>query len=52
VSLRNKLEALEREGAPIRVGLVGAGQMGRGFIAQVTGIPGMETVAVADVDPP
>jgi predicted homoserine dehydrogenase-like protein len=25
--------------------------MGRGFIAQVTGIPGMETVAVADVDP-
>jgi predicted homoserine dehydrogenase-like protein len=51
VSLRNKLEALEREGAPIRVGLVGAGQMGRGFIAQVAGIPGMETVAVADVDP-
>jgi predicted homoserine dehydrogenase-like protein len=51
VSLRSKLEALEREGTPIRVGLVGAGQMGRGFIAQVTGIPGMETVAVADVDP-
>jgi predicted homoserine dehydrogenase-like protein len=25
--------------------------MGRGFIAQVAGIPGMETVAVADVDP-
>jgi predicted homoserine dehydrogenase-like protein len=51
VSLRSKLEALERAGTPIRVGLVGAGQMGRGFIAQVTGIPGMETVAVADVDP-
>ena len=51
MSLRSKLEALERAGAPIRVGLVGAGQMGRGFIAQVAGIPGMETVAVADVDP-
>jgi predicted homoserine dehydrogenase-like protein len=25
--------------------------MGRGFIAQVAGIPGMETVAVADIDP-
>jgi predicted homoserine dehydrogenase-like protein len=45
------LEALEREGRPIRVGLVGAGQMGRGFMAQVDGIPGMVTVAVADVDP-
>jgi predicted homoserine dehydrogenase-like protein len=49
--LRDKLEALEREGTPIRVGLVGAGQMGRGFMAQVDGIPGMATVAVADVDP-
>jgi predicted homoserine dehydrogenase-like protein len=49
--LRDKLEALEREGRPIRVGLVGAGQMGRGFMAQVDGIPGMVTVAVADVDP-
>ena len=51
MSLRSKLEVLERAGTPIRVGLVGAGQMGRGFIAQVAGIPGMETVAVADVDP-
>ncbi len=49
--LRDKLEALEREGTLIRVGLVGAGQMGRGFMAQVDGIPGMATVAVADVDP-
>ncbi|HEV2743840.1 MAG TPA: Gfo/Idh/MocA family oxidoreductase, partial [Rubrobacter sp.] len=51
MSLRSKLEDLERAGTPIRIGLVGAGQMGRGFIAQVAGIPGMETVAVADVDP-
>ena len=51
MSLRSKLETLERAGTPIRVGLVGVGQMGRGFIAQVANIPGMETVAVADVDP-
>jgi predicted homoserine dehydrogenase-like protein len=49
VSLRDKLEALDREGTPIRVGLVGVGQMGRGLIAQVAGIPGMEVVAAADL---
>lgn len=36
---------------PIRVGLVGAGQMGLGFIAQVGRIKGMEISAVADVQP-
>ncbi len=51
MSLRRRLEELEEANTPIRVGLVGAGQMGRGFIAQVNGIPGIETVAVADVDP-
>lgn len=51
MGLREKLEVLEREESPIRVGLVGAGQMGRGFIAQVAGIPGMEVTAVADIDP-
>lgn len=51
MSMRSRLEALDREGTPIRVGLVGVGQMGRGFIAQVAGIPGMEVVTAADVDP-
>ena len=37
-------------GRPVRVGLVGAGQMGRGFVAQVRRIAGMEVVAVADMD--
>ena len=49
MSLRKKLEALDRAGSPIRVGLVGVGQMGRGFIAQVAGIPGIEVVAAADL---
>ena len=50
MGLRDRLEDLERRGTPIRVGLVGAGQMGRGFVAQVEDIPGIEVVAAADAD--
>jgi predicted homoserine dehydrogenase-like protein len=50
VGFRDRLEGLERRGTPIRVGLVGAGQMGRGLIAQVRGIPGMEVVTAAVLD--
>lgn len=52
MSYRERLLDRERAtGRPIRVGLVGAGQMGRGFVAQVRQIVGMEVVAVADLDP-
>lgn len=52
MSYTQRLLAREAElGRPIRVGLVGAGQMGLGFIAQVNRIPGMQVVAVADVLP-
>lgn len=52
MSYRNRLISHEREiGHPVRVGLVGAGQMGRGLIDQVHRIPGMEVAAVADVKP-
>ncbi|WP_430591437.1 NAD(P)H-dependent oxidoreductase [Humidisolicoccus flavus] len=43
---------LERErvtGRPVRVGLVGAGQMGTGFIAQIARQHGVDITAVADV---
>lgn len=43
---------LQREkelGHPVRVGVVGAGQMGSGLIAQVCRTPGMTVVAVADI---
>jgi predicted homoserine dehydrogenase-like protein len=43
------LERREREGNPIRVGLVGAGFMGRAVVLQIaTATPGMEVVAVAN----
>lgn len=36
-------------GRPIRVGVVGAGQMGSGMIAQIFQTPGMTVAAVADI---
>jgi predicted homoserine dehydrogenase-like protein len=39
-----------REGRPVRVALVGTGQMGRGLAAQVGRIPGMELSVAVDVD--
>jgi predicted homoserine dehydrogenase-like protein len=44
------LDRQSTTGRPVRVGLVGAGQMGRGFVSQVRKIAGMEVVAVADID--
>ncbi|HBX80797.1 MAG: oxidoreductase [Propionibacteriaceae bacterium] len=44
---------LERErqlGRPVRVGIVGAGQMGSGLIAQVERAKGMTVSVVADID--
>ncbi|WP_409484715.1 NAD(P)H-dependent oxidoreductase [Arsenicicoccus dermatophilus] len=39
----------EQEGNPIRVALVGAGFMGRGFVNQVTNsVPGMQVVAIVN----
>lgn len=36
-------------GHPVRVGVVGAGQMGSGLIAQIQRTPGMTVAAVADI---
>lgn len=51
-SLRERLQEFEiKKGHPIRVGLVGAGQMGTGLIGQMELMDGMKAVAVADVLP-
>ncbi len=43
------LEARQREGRPVRVGMVGAGFMGRGVAAQIIrNTPGMELVAISN----
>jgi len=46
----HKLLARQRElGRPVRIGLVGAGQMGSGFIAQIARQKGVDITAVADI---
>lgn len=47
--INHKLATMEKEGRLIRVGLVGAGQMGRGMISQIEAMKGMRVVATADI---
>jgi predicted homoserine dehydrogenase-like protein len=44
------LQRLEAEGDPIRVGLVGCGQMGSGLVHVTNQTAGMQTVAISDID--
>lgn len=45
-----KLKELEENGAPISVALVGAGQMGKDIVAQISGMQGMEISVVVDIN--
>ncbi|MCX7671362.1 MAG: hypothetical protein N2439_15000, partial [Anaerolineae bacterium] len=45
-----KLQALQRAGRPIRIGVSGAGWIGSGFVAQVAHVPGMMVNVLADTD--
>lgn len=50
MSYRERLQQrLEQQGRPLRIGLIGAGQMGRGFAAQLLRMPGITLAAVLDV---
>src|SRR5512138_398486 len=49
MSLRERLRARAQDHGPIRVGLVGAGQMGTGLISQMEKMDGMRVMATADV---
>jgi len=51
MELLKKLRKRQSEGRPIKVGLVGCGQMGSGMVHSVEQIPGMAITAIADVDP-
>lgn len=44
-----KLQALEKTGKRIRVGIIGCGAMGAGVALQVSRAPGMEVVFVSDI---
>ncbi len=47
--LLSRLHALQQEGRPIRVAVIGAGQMGSGLVRQVAHLPGMRVAAVCDM---
>jgi len=50
MSIYQELLARERDGQPIKVGVIGAGQMGFGLISQISHIPGMEVRGICDVN--
>jgi predicted homoserine dehydrogenase-like protein len=50
MNLRAKLRERETSGAPVRVGLIGAGKFGSMFLAQAPRTPGLSVVAIADLD--
>ncbi|GIL04272.1 MAG: flagellar protein FlgA [Betaproteobacteria bacterium] len=51
MNLYAKLVAREREGRPLRVGLIGAGKFGSMYLSQARRTPGMRLTTVADLDP-
>lgn len=49
MTLYTKLLEREKEDNPVRVGVVGAGQMGYGMVSQISTIPGMAVTAISDI---
>jgi predicted homoserine dehydrogenase-like protein len=50
VNLHSLLTQRERDGKPIRVGLIGAGRFGTMYLAQARNIPGIHVVGIADIN--
>ncbi len=50
MTLYGNLLELEKQGTPIRVGVIGAGQMGYGMVSQISTIPGMIVAGISDLN--
>jgi predicted homoserine dehydrogenase-like protein len=50
IGLNKELEAYEKSGRQVRIGLLGAGQMGTDVIAETQRMKGVEVVAAVDID--
>jgi len=50
IGLNDALAKRELNGNPVRIGLIGAGQMGTDVVAETTMMKGIDVVAVADID--
>ncbi len=51
MNLHRLLKEREARGAPLRVGLIGAGKFGSMYLSQVRHTPGVRMTAIADLDP-
>lgn len=49
IGMNSELAERQKIGKPVKVGLIGAGQMGVDVMAQVTRMKGIEIVAIADI---
>lgn len=49
MTIYQQLLEREKENNPIKVGVIGAGQMGYGMIAQIATIPGMAVTGISDI---
>ncbi|MCB5956115.1 NAD(P)H-dependent oxidoreductase [Enterococcus sp. CWB-B31] len=49
MTIYQQLLEREHEGNPIKVGVIGAGQMGFGMVAQIATIPGMTVTGISDI---
>ncbi|MCX8675068.1 Gfo/Idh/MocA family oxidoreductase [Gilliamella sp. B3023] len=50
MTIYKQLLQREENDNPIKVGVIGAGQMGRGMIAQIATIPGMSVTGISDIN--
>ncbi|OHB63635.1 MAG: hypothetical protein A2168_08215 [Planctomycetes bacterium RBG_13_50_24] len=50
IGINSELAERQKAGKPVKVGLIGAGQMGVDVVAQVTQMKGIEVVAIADIE--
>lgn len=50
MTLYEKLLEREQNGAPIKVGVIGAGQMGFGMVSQISTISGMIVAGISDIN--
>lgn len=50
IGLNRELALRERQHNPVRIGLIGAGQMGTDIVAEVRMMKGIQVVIVADID--
>jgi len=50
IGLNYELEEREASGNPIRIGMIGAGQMGTDVVAEVKMMKGIDVVIIADID--